>query len=179
MPPLSIPQNSHNHDSGYLGMAVQLYVQAHLRHYHILTQKEYSQKLIILRDTEGGRMPPLSIPQNSHNHDSGYLGMAVQLYVQAHLRHYHILTQKEYSQKLIILRDTEGGRMPPLSIPQYTLLPIQVELSILKMITLNRTTRTTILMQLVGIVIILRADDTACFSVHIATASTLHFAGTI
>ena len=30
-------------------------------------------------------------------HDSGYLGMAVQLYVQAHLGHYHILTQKEYS----------------------------------------------------------------------------------
>ena len=29
------------------------------------------------------------------NHDSGFLGMAVQLYVQAHLRHYHILTQKE------------------------------------------------------------------------------------
>ena len=24
------------------------------------------------------------------NHDSGYLGMAVQLYVQAHLGHYHI-----------------------------------------------------------------------------------------
>ena len=35
------------------------------------------------------------------NHDSGYLGMAVQLYVQAHLGHYHILAQKEYSQKLI------------------------------------------------------------------------------
>ena len=35
------------------------------------------------------------------NHDSGYLGMAVQLFVQAHLGHYHILTQKEYSQKLI------------------------------------------------------------------------------
>ena len=35
------------------------------------------------------------------NHDSGYLGMAVQLYVQAHLGHYHILTQKEYSQKLM------------------------------------------------------------------------------
>ena len=31
------------------------------------------------------------------NHDSGYLGMAVQLYVQAHLGHYHILTQKEYN----------------------------------------------------------------------------------
>ena len=30
-----------------------------------------------------------------------YLGMAVQLYVQAHLGHYHILTQKEYSQKLM------------------------------------------------------------------------------
>ena len=35
------------------------------------------------------------------NHHSGYLGMAVQLYVQAHLGHYHILTQKEYSQKLM------------------------------------------------------------------------------
>ena len=35
------------------------------------------------------------------NHDSGYLGMAVQLCVQAHLGHYHILTQKEYSQKLM------------------------------------------------------------------------------
>ena len=35
------------------------------------------------------------------NHDSGYLGMAVQLHVQAHLGHYHILTQKEYSQKLM------------------------------------------------------------------------------
>ena len=34
-------------------------------------------------------------------HDSGYLGMAVQLYVQAHLGHYHILTQKEYSQNLM------------------------------------------------------------------------------
>ena len=31
---------------------------------------------------------------NIDNHDSGYLGMAVQLYVQAHLGHYHILTQK-------------------------------------------------------------------------------------
>ena len=29
------------------------------------------------------------------NHDSGYLGMAVQLYVQAHLGHYHILTKKD------------------------------------------------------------------------------------
>ena len=38
---------------------------------------------------------------NIDNHDSGYLGMAVQLYVQAHLGHYHILTQKEYSQKLM------------------------------------------------------------------------------
>ena len=36
------------------------------------------------------------------NHDSGRLGMAVQLCVQAHLGHYHILTQKEYSQKLIM-----------------------------------------------------------------------------
>ena len=35
------------------------------------------------------------------NHDSGYLGMAVQLCVQAHLGHYHILTPKEYSQKLM------------------------------------------------------------------------------
>ena len=35
------------------------------------------------------------------NHDSGYLGMAVQLYLQAYLGHYHILTQKENSQKLI------------------------------------------------------------------------------
>ena len=36
------------------------------------------------------------------NHDSGYLGMAVQLHVQAHLGHYHIiLTKKEYSQKLM------------------------------------------------------------------------------
>ena len=35
------------------------------------------------------------------NHDSGYLGMAVQLYVLAHLGHYHILTQKEYNQKLM------------------------------------------------------------------------------
>ena len=35
------------------------------------------------------------------NHDSGYLGMAVQLYVQAHLgyMYYHILTQKDYSKK--------------------------------------------------------------------------------
>ena len=35
-------------------------------------------------------------------HDSGYLGMAVQLYVQAHLGHYYIFTEKEYSQKLIV-----------------------------------------------------------------------------
>ena len=34
-------------------------------------------------------------------HDSGYLGMALQLYAQAHLGHYHFLTQKEYSQKLM------------------------------------------------------------------------------
>ena len=33
------------------------------------------------------------------NHDSGYLEMAVKLYVQAHLGHYHILCQKEYCQK--------------------------------------------------------------------------------
>ena len=32
------------------------------------------------------------------NYNSGYLGMAVQLYVQAHLGHFHILTQQEYSQ---------------------------------------------------------------------------------
>ena len=41
------------------------------------------------------------IPPVIDNHDSGYLGMAVQLYVQAHLGHYHILTQEEYSQKLM------------------------------------------------------------------------------
>ena len=41
------------------------------------------------------------IAQTIDNHDSGYLGMEVQLYVQAHLGHYHILTQKEYSQKLM------------------------------------------------------------------------------
>ena len=35
------------------------------------------------------------------NHNSGYLGMAVQLYVQGNLGHYHILTQKDYSQKLM------------------------------------------------------------------------------
>ena len=36
------------------------------------------------------------------NHNSDYLGMVVQLYVQAHLSHYHIiLTQEEYSQKLV------------------------------------------------------------------------------
>ena len=35
------------------------------------------------------------------SHDSGFLGMAVQLHVQARLRHYHILTQKVYSQKLL------------------------------------------------------------------------------
>ena len=35
------------------------------------------------------------------NHDSGYLGMAVQLYVQAHLGHYHISIQKDYSQELM------------------------------------------------------------------------------
>ena len=35
------------------------------------------------------------------NHNSSYLGMAVQLYVQAQLGRYHILTQKEYSQKLM------------------------------------------------------------------------------
>ena len=37
----------------------------------------------------------------SEHFDSGYLGMAVQLYVQAHLGHYHILTQKEYSRQLM------------------------------------------------------------------------------
>ena len=35
------------------------------------------------------------------NHDIGYLGMAVQLYVWAHLGHYHILTQNDHSQKLM------------------------------------------------------------------------------
>ena len=35
------------------------------------------------------------------NHNSGYLGMAVQLYVRAHLGHYHVLTRKVYSQKLM------------------------------------------------------------------------------
>ena len=35
------------------------------------------------------------------NHDCGYLGMAVQLFVQAHLGSYHILTQKDYSPKLL------------------------------------------------------------------------------
>ena len=33
--------------------------------------------------------------------NGGYLGMVVQLYVQAHLGYYHILTQKEHSQKLM------------------------------------------------------------------------------
>ena len=33
------------------------------------------------------------------NQDSGYLGMAVQPYVQVHLAHCHMLTQKGYSQK--------------------------------------------------------------------------------
>ena len=36
------------------------------------------------------------------NHDSGYLGLVVQLYVQAHLGHYHFLIQKDYSQKLMV-----------------------------------------------------------------------------
>ena len=49
------------------------------------------------------------------NHDSGYLGMAVQLYVQAHLGHYHILIQKEYSQKLM----TQLQSTPPF-LPIYT-----------------------------------------------------------
>ena len=41
------------------------------------------------------------------NYDSGYVGMAVQLYVQVHLGHYHILTQMENSQKLMAqLRST-------------------------------------------------------------------------
>ena len=38
---------------------------------------------------------------DSDNH-SGYLGMVVQLYVQVHLGHYHILTQKNNSQKLMV-----------------------------------------------------------------------------
>ena len=42
-----------------------------------------------------------SVKFSIDNHDSGYLGMAVQLYVQAHLGHYHILIQKEYSPKLM------------------------------------------------------------------------------
>ena len=40
-------------------------------------------------------VPALNAPE----YDSGYLGMAVQLYVQAHLGHYHIWTQKDYSKK--------------------------------------------------------------------------------
>ena len=32
---------------------------------------------------------------DNHDRDSGYLGMTVQLYVQAHLGHYHILTREE------------------------------------------------------------------------------------
>ena len=39
------------------------------------------------------------------SHDSGYLGMTVQLYVQGHLGHYHVHldseAEKEYSQKLM------------------------------------------------------------------------------
>ena len=35
------------------------------------------------------------------NHNSGYLEMAVRLYVQPHLRHYHILIKKKYCQKLM------------------------------------------------------------------------------
>ena len=35
------------------------------------------------------------------NHDSGYLGMAVQLYVHAYFGHYHILIQRDYRQKLM------------------------------------------------------------------------------
>ena len=45
----------------------------------------------------------IALDNSIDNHDSGNLGMAIQLYVQAHdhLSHYHILTQKKYSQKLI------------------------------------------------------------------------------
>ena len=46
----------------------------------------------------------LLITTRIDNHDSGYLGMAVQLYVQAHLGHYHILTQKDNSQKMKALK---------------------------------------------------------------------------
>ena len=35
-----------------------------------------------------------NINDNIDNHDSGYQGMAIQLYVQAHLRHFHIFTQE-------------------------------------------------------------------------------------
>ena len=41
------------------------------------------------------------IPRHIDNHDSGYLGMTVQLYVQAYLGHYHIFIQKDYRQKLM------------------------------------------------------------------------------
>ena len=35
------------------------------------------------------------------NHDGEYPGMAVQLYVQSHMEHYHLVTQNKYSLKLM------------------------------------------------------------------------------
>ena len=57
----------------------------------------------IAQDTTESRVRGLTKHANYFvdNHDSSYLGMVVQLYVQAHLGHYHVLTRKEYSQKLM------------------------------------------------------------------------------
>ena len=75
---------------------------------HSLNGWQYGTTLSYSSSICNGSMFQLQIAQTGlvqrvsiDNHDSGYLGMAVQLYVQAHLGHYHILTQKEYSQKLM------------------------------------------------------------------------------
>ena len=61
-----------------------------MTHAKLYMQKDKSVKVIAYE-----------VSTSIDNHDSGYLGMAVQLYVQANLSHYHILTQKEYNQKLM------------------------------------------------------------------------------
>ena len=69
--------------------------------------KDMQTQLILAHDRVRYTVNPLKLPLWSRdplfidNHNSGYLGMAVQLYVQAHLGQYHMLIQKVYRQKLM------------------------------------------------------------------------------
>ena len=61
----------------------------------------YERAVLCTQDQSGASLVSAIQNPDIDHHNSGYLGMAVQLYVQAHLGHYKILTQKDYSQKPI------------------------------------------------------------------------------